>query len=245
MDSKLAAFIGVVGTIILAILERRYKLLDRFHTAAEANTAAKYAAGSQTEGRLFDRIGTLEERIEEMQNSSLEREGRIAELERKDALCQAEIAALKAGQVDIKKLQSYFEQQLLESELLRAGFDAASLGIVMADKAGNIVKANRTFLEISGYHDFELLGQPLVMLMPERYRAGHQAAFTRGVETGVFRLLGRLIRVSLRTKSNEELLVDLFLDSWKVGADIYFSGRFCLVDAAATATEVLDLASRI
>ena len=58
--------------------------------------------------------------------------------------------------------------------------DAAPYGMIMANAQGEIVLVNGTTESLLGYGRDELLGRPLEMLLPERYRAehsSHRAAF--------------------------------------------------------------------
>lgn len=58
---------------------------------------------------------------------------------------------------------------------LRAAVDSAPSGLLMLDPNGRIVLVNRECERLFGYCREELLGQPVEMLVPERFRAGHSA----------------------------------------------------------------------
>jgi hypothetical protein len=60
------------------------------------------------------------------------------------------------------------------SELrLRAAVESAPSGLLMIDARGMIVLVNREVERLFGYPREELLGRPVDMLVPERYRVGH------------------------------------------------------------------------
>jgi len=70
------------------------------------------------------------------------------------------------------------------SELLDADFvwellDAAPDGILVADETGVILLVNRRILELFGYERAELIGRPIEVLMPDRFRQVHRAHRTR------------------------------------------------------------------
>ena len=73
------------------------------------------------------------------------------------------------------------EAELLDSEARnRALVEAAPLGIVAVDRANRIHAVNEALERIFGYERGELLGRPLDMLIPKRFRGvhrGHQARF--------------------------------------------------------------------
>lgn len=65
---------------------------------------------------------------------------------------------------------------------LRAAVDAAPSGILMTDSGGRIVLVNRQVESTFGYPREELLGRPVEMLLPERFRETHpedRAAFLK------------------------------------------------------------------
>ena len=67
-----------------------------------------------------------------------------------------------------------------QERLFRAAVESAPMGMVMVDAAGGIVLANVEAERLFGYTRQEMLGQPIEMLVPLRFRAGHpglRAAF--------------------------------------------------------------------
>lgn len=68
----------------------------------------------------------------------------------------------------------------------RGLFDASPYGLLIVNDAGQIVMSNRVLAEALGYAPAALVDQPLHMLLPERYRAGH------GRLMDGYRLTGRL-----------------------------------------------------
>lgn len=73
-----------------------------------------------------------------------------------------------------------FDERERAGQLVRSLFDAAPDAMLVIDEQGRIVLANLQTQHIFGYPSAELLGQPVEVLIPERYRAGHtlhRAAF--------------------------------------------------------------------
>lgn len=56
--------------------------------------------------------------------------------------------------------------------------------VIAIDDGGEIVYANRAVERLFGYAPAELIGEPVTMLMPERYRSKHEEAFTTYLQTG-------------------------------------------------------------
>lgn len=51
--------------------------------------------------------------------------------------------------------------------------------VVLADRNGSILFMNQAAVGLFGYTEGEVIGQPLTLLMPHRYREAHQAGITR------------------------------------------------------------------
>src|SRR5690349_9095282 len=74
----------------------------------------------------------------------------------------------------------------LVPEVARMVLDAAPTGMIMVDERGLIVLVNRHVESLFGYSRDELLGQPIELLIPNRFREGHpgfRAAFARDPRT--------------------------------------------------------------
>lgn len=57
--------------------------------------------------------------------------------------------------------------------LLRSVIDSSPSGLLLVDGEGKVVLVNREVERLFGYTREELLGKPVDILLPERYRAGH------------------------------------------------------------------------
>ncbi len=66
-----------------------------------------------------------------------------------------------------------FALSLVSNEAFREIFQSMTEGIVVINKAGNILVVNRVAEEIFGYDPDELTGKNLEVLLPVKYRGGH------------------------------------------------------------------------
>jgi len=73
---------------------------------------------------------------------------------------------------------------------LRALFDAAVDGIIVADESGVIVEFNKAAERLFGYTAADVLGKPLTILMPEPDRSAHDSYVERYLRTGEARIIG-------------------------------------------------------
>ncbi len=116
------------------------------------------------------------------------------------------------------------EQVIVESEQrFRAVTESANDAIISADSAGNIIGWNKGARAMFGYDAQEVLDRPLTMLMPERYRAGHQKGLERFRNTGEARVIGRTIELHGLRKNGGEFPIELSLSSWRVDGETFFS----------------------
>ena len=83
----------------------------------------------------------------------------------------------------------------------------------------------RTAARLFGRTSDELLGAPLVSLMPERLRERHLHAFANFVATGESRLVGRApVELVALTAGGEEVPIELSLGSWAADGERRVTG---------------------
>lgn len=83
--------------------------------------------------------------------------------------------------------------------------------IIVADARGQIVEINPAAEEMLGWTHTELEGQPLTVVMPERYREAHTRGLARLLATGVATLIGRTVQVEALHRDGNEVPVELAL----------------------------------
>ncbi|PYX69795.1 MAG: hypothetical protein DMG72_19980, partial [Acidobacteria bacterium] len=93
--------------------------------------------------------------------------------------------------------------------------------IVSADSDGHITYFNPAAERIFGYSSAEASGQPLTLLMPERFHSAHQEGLQRFLAT-------REASVELvgKRKNGVEFPVSLSLSNWETGGETFFTGIF-------------------
>ena len=133
------------------------------------------------------------------------------------------IAIARARFDDMMALR-HLNERLRESEARhRAITESANDAIVASDSQGVITFWNQAATAIFGYREEEAVGQPLTILMPERFRAAHTAGLKRFVETREPRVIGSTVELVALSKSQEEFPVALSLSYWEAGGDLFFS----------------------
>ena len=83
--------------------------------------------------------------------------------------------------------------------------------VVVADRGGRIAYVNPAIGALLGHVPDELLGRPLQVLMPDRFRHAHGEGFARFRATGEGALVGSTTRVPALHAAGHEIAIDLTL----------------------------------
>jgi PAS domain S-box-containing protein len=121
----------------------------------------------------------------------------------------------------------------------RAVAQSSHDAIIIGDQSGTILFWNKGAKEIFGYESEETVGQPLTLLMPERYRLAHQHGLKRYGTTGETRILGETVELSGLRKTGEEFPLELTLSAWKEEDRLFFSGIIRDISQRKKAEEAL------
>ncbi len=132
----------------------------------------------------------------------------------------------------------------ISEERLRSITQSASDAIISADSSGNIVSWNNGAQTIFGYAEPEVLGRPLAMLMPERYREAHQSGLARIRSGGASRVIGTTVELHGLRKDGGEFPLELALGMWKATEGIFYSGIIRDITERKRAEEEVRRANR-
>jgi PAS domain S-box-containing protein len=103
------------------------------------------------------------------------------------------------------------EPQIDSSGFMQALFESAPDAIIVVDAKGSIARLNAQTETMFQYERDELLGQPLEMLIPERYRSQHAVHKTDYFSTPRPRQMGAELDLFARRKDGTEFPVDIML----------------------------------
>lgn len=114
---------------------------------------------------------------------------------------------------------------LKESEArFRSVTESAIDAIISAGRDGRILSWNRAAEQIFGYSLDEVLGKPLEIIIPERFRAAHAAGIRRVGDGGPSRVIGSTVELAAVRKDGSELPIELSLATWSLNGERYFTG---------------------
>jgi PAS domain S-box-containing protein len=112
---------------------------------------------------------------------------------------------------------------LASEEQFRAVAETAQVAIFVVAQDDTIVFANRPVERIFGYKASELIGQPLVTLIPAELRRNHRAGVERYVATGERRLSWEGIDLPAMSKDGREVPIELTLGEFFRDGRRYFT----------------------
>ena len=106
----------------------------------------------------------------------------------------------------------------------RSVTESAIDAIISADHTGVIVSWNKAATNILGFTEDEAIGQRLEMIIPERFHELHRNGMARFTKTGEAHVIGKTVELAARTKSGEEVPIELSLSTWTVRDERYYTG---------------------
>ncbi len=116
------------------------------------------------------------------------------------------------------------ERLLASEKRFRSVAQSAADAIVVADGTGNITFWNRAAERMFGYSHDDVIGRPLMVLMPERFRAAHNAGVARVSRGHHSRLAGQTVEFTALHKDGHEFPIEVSLSTWGEHRGRFFSG---------------------
>ena len=183
-------------------------ILDFIHPDDKAATTAELA-------KLAQGITTFQ-----FENRYQHQNGQFKTLSWSAVILEGLVYALAMDVTERKRAEAALQhsEQKIQA-LVQSAFDA----IVTANGAGNIIGWNQAAAEMFGYAEAEVQGQPMTLLMPERFREAHRAGIQR-VGSGGQRRLTAAVEVAGLHKDGREFPIELAISGWQIGANKFYSG---------------------
>jgi len=96
-------------------------------------------------------------------------------------------------------------------DFYRTAFERCPSGLLVVDQAGRITAVNQEVEKLFGYLRAELIGQPVEILVPDQFRAGHAHTRDAYVHKPTDRSMGAGRELSARHKDGREIPVEIGL----------------------------------
>ncbi|MCP4769921.1 MAG: PAS domain S-box protein [Planctomycetes bacterium] len=142
---------------------------------------------------------------------------RCTQLEERDCV----LAVMDAPSEGAEALRRLHEAE----EKYRALTEAAHEAVISADQSGLIRSWNQHAERVFGFSANEIIGQTLEKIMPLRFRESHAKGMERYLNTGVARLMGKVIRLRGRHRGGREIPLEASLSTWEQDGEIGFTGH--------------------
>jgi len=107
---------------------------------------------------------------------------------------------------------------------LKAITESIHDAIVSIDAIGNVVSWNPAAEKIFQYTSAETLGQPITIIIPERFRQAHETGLARVVAGGPRHVIGKTAELAGVRKDGSEVPIELSLSTWEIAGERYFGG---------------------
>ena len=133
---------------------------------------------------------------------------------------------------------------MLSSALVRSVLDSLPDAMIIIDASGKVLFANHQVTELFGHANGEIVGQPVEILLPERFRqrhVGHRLGFTGSVRE---RPMGIGLDLFAMRKDGSEFPVEISLSPIKQGEDVLVAAAIRDVSARMKADRALKDARR-
>ena len=121
----------------------------------------------------------------------------------------------------------------------RATLESAPIGLVMIDKRGTILLANPAAESLFGYSREQLVGQPIEMLIPQRYRDDHPAKVRRFFSEPFARRMGEGRELFGLTSDGEEVPIEIGLSPVVAGGETFVLSAILDISARKRAEQEL------
>jgi PAS domain S-box-containing protein len=132
-----------------------------------------------------------------------------------------EVLARVERQVTVSKVR----MALRESEAkFRSVMESAIDAIISGDAEGDIRSWNSAATALFGFTEEEVIGQPIELIIPERFRESHREGVRRVSSGGPTHVIGKTVELAAVRKDGTEFPVELSLATWFLDDKRYYTG---------------------
>ena len=131
------------------------------------------------------------------------------------------------------------EERKQAEQKFRSVTESAIDAIISANNRGEIISWNQAATRILGYTEEEALGKRLEIIIPTRFHEAHRNGMARFNKSGEAHVIGKTVELAARTKSGEEMPIELSLSTWMVRDERYYTGIIRDIGERKAAEEAL------
>ena len=123
-----------------------------------------------------------------------------------------------------RQVKAALQQTSASETRYRTLAQTASDAIITIDETSTIVYVNQAAEQIFGYSAAEIIGEPLTMLMPERFRSRHDAGLGGFISTGTKNIAWTAVELPGQHKSGAEIPLELSFGEFEADGKRFFTG---------------------
>jgi len=112
--------------------------------------------------------------------------------------------------------------------------------IISVDANDKIIFWNQGATNIFGFAEEEMLGSPVTILIPERYRDAHRSGIERFLSTKQPVLIGKVAELQALRKGGTEFPIELALSTWSTKNGTFFTGIIRDISSRTEARRALE-----
>lgn len=127
----------------------------------------------------------------------------------------------------ILSIKDITKEQILRNKLqdsehrYRQTFQTAPVSVIIFDQYLSIMEVNLEAIQLFGYSHEEIVGQSLYLLIPERFQQVHHGHTRQYLENPRHIRMGYGRNTMARTKSGNEIIVDISLSAFQIGGESF------------------------
>ena len=121
--------------------------------------------------------------------------------------------------------QARMEEELKASEeRTRSITDSAYDAVITADSTGLILSWNAAASRIFGHEIEDVTGQPLTIIIPDKFKKAHEGGISRVAGGGEQHVIGNAVELTGLHQSGELIPIELSLSTWVINGERFFGG---------------------
>ncbi|WP_406659913.1 PAS domain-containing sensor histidine kinase [Methanolobus sp. ZRKC3] len=114
------------------------------------------------------------------------------------------------------------KKALHEKEAIFSFLSSATYAIILSDSSGKITFWNKKASQLFGYDEAEIIGEPLSVIMPKRYRKAHEG-WDQLISIGKSQVMGRIFEVTGLRKDGSEFPLELSITTTRKNGQVFHS----------------------
>lgn len=127
------------------------------------------------------------------------------------------------GQKEMRQIAEHTANLDASEARYRVVTDSASDAIMTVDQSGKILYINRTAKKVFGYEAEEMIGEDLVMIVPESFRAVHRKSIERYLLNGSRSLTWQAVELPALRKDGHEFSIEISFGEYDDGDQKLFT----------------------